>query len=116
MAKQWSLTGSILGDCNCDWGCPCNFNVAPTHGHCDGVYTWAVREGHYGETSLDGAIFAWGAHSPGPLHEGNLTGVWIVDESLSHDQQQAIETLNNGGGVGLPFDIFAAITSTKMET
>src|SRR5438132_11154067 len=42
MAEQWSLKGSILGDCNCDWGCPCNFNVAPTHGHCDGVYTWVV--------------------------------------------------------------------------
>ena len=42
---RWSMKGVILGECNCDWGCPCNFDVAPTYGHCDGVYVWAVEEG-----------------------------------------------------------------------
>src|SRR5439155_20242875 len=106
MAEQWSLKGSIFGSCNCDWGCPCNFDVAPTYGHCDGVYVFSVREGRYGSISLDGARFAWAAHSPKAMHEGNVTAVWIFDDSLEEEQRAALETLARGDGVGLPFDIF----------
>jgi hypothetical protein len=27
----------FLDACNCDWGCPCQFNAKPTHGNCEGV-------------------------------------------------------------------------------
>jgi hypothetical protein len=29
-------------------GCPCNFGSDPTHGFCEGVLTWLIREGNYG--------------------------------------------------------------------
>src|SRR2546421_1403629 len=116
MAETWSMTGSISGSCNCDWGCPCNFDVAPTYGHCDGVYLWAVRDGTYGNVQLANLHFAWAAHSPGPLHEGNATGVLIVDESAAPDQRDALERLWRGGEAGLPFDIFNSITATWLDT
>lgn len=116
MPDQWSLKGAIFGACSCDWGCPCNFDVAPSYGHCNGVYMFAIKEGHYGDTSLDGAKFAWAAHSPGPLHEGNVTALWIVDEALNDEQRSAIETLGKGDGVGLPFDILASVTGTSLDT
>ncbi|MDQ3970872.1 MAG: DUF1326 domain-containing protein, partial [Thermoproteota archaeon] len=25
----------FLDACNCDWGCPCQFNANPTHGNCE---------------------------------------------------------------------------------
>ena len=30
VAARWTLTGTVLIACNCDWGCPCNFNALPT--------------------------------------------------------------------------------------
>jgi hypothetical protein len=114
--EKWSMTGSIYGSCNCDWGCPCNFDVAPSYGHCDGVYMFAVREGRFGDVSLDGLNFAWGAHSPAALHEGDVTSVLIVDESAGEAQREALHTLWRSGGAGLPFDILNSVTATWLET
>jgi hypothetical protein len=110
------MSGATFGPCNCDWGCPCNFDAPPSYGYCDGVYVWSVRHGCYGDTSLDGLVFAWAAHSPGPLHEGNLTAVLLVDEPASEEQRAALETLWRSGRSGLPFDIFASVTSTWLDT
>ncbi len=116
MVEKWSMSGATFGPCNCDWGCPCNFNVAPSYGHCDGVYVWDIRKGRYGETPLDGLRFAWAAHSPGPLHEGNVTAVLLVDEDATLEQRTALEALWRSGEAGLPFDILASVTSTLLDT
>jgi hypothetical protein len=110
------MRGATFGPCNCDWGCPCNFDAPPTYGHCDGVYVWAVREGRCGDISLDGLSFAWAGHSPGPLHEGDVTGVLLVDERASDEQRAALEKLWRSGTAGSPFDIFGSVTSTWLET
>ena len=116
MVESWWMSGATFGPCNCDWGCPCNFNAPPSRGHCDGVYVWSVREGRYGATSLAGVAFAWAAHSPGPLHEGNVTAVLLVDERATADQRAALETLWRSGEAGLPFDILSSVTSIWLET
>jgi hypothetical protein len=116
MVEKWWMSGATFGPCNCDWGCPCNFDAPPSYGYCDGVYVWSVRQGRYGDTPLDRLAFAWAAHSPGALHEGNLTAVLLVDERASEDQRAALETLWRSGRSGLPFDIFASVTSTWLDT
>ena len=27
---EWRLTGEEMSNCNCAWGCPCQFNAPPT--------------------------------------------------------------------------------------
>ena len=109
---SWFMRGSLIGECNCAWGCPCNFDAPPTYGHCDGFYTRVVKEGRFGDVPLDGVAFVSGGHSPGPVHEGNLTDVLIIDEGTTEGQRSAIERLWRGNGVGPPFDIFASVPST----
>ena len=31
---DWEIRGPEITSCNCDWGCPCQFNSLPTHGFC----------------------------------------------------------------------------------
>jgi hypothetical protein len=38
--------------CNCAIGCPCNFGSDPTYGFCEGVLTWLIRQGHYGDINF----------------------------------------------------------------
>lgn len=114
MAEKWFLKGATFGGCNCDWGCPCNFDARPTHGGCDGVYVWAIRQGKYGNTTLDGLHMAWAGSSPGPIHEGNVTNVYIIDEQATSDQRVALETLAEGDGVGMPFDVFKAVSGRRL--
>jgi hypothetical protein len=111
---DWCMKGEILGTCNCDWGCPCNFDAPPTHGHCDGVYAFVVHEGRYGDVVLGGVAFAWGGHSPGPIHHGEGMDLLVLDEASSVEQRDAIETLWHGGGVGSPFDEFASVRATAL--
>jgi len=116
VVKKWSLAGSILGGCNCDWGCPCSFDAPPTNGACQGAYAWIVKKGHYGDVKLDGVAFVGAGFHPGAIHLGHGTWVTLVDERASPAQREAIATLRNGDGVGLPFDIFAKVTETRLPT
>lgn len=111
---NWSMKGSLIGACSCDWGCPCNFDARPTQGFCQGGYTVVVKEGRFGDVVLDGVTFAWIGDSPGPLHEGNVTAALIVDSATTPEQRAALERLDEGGGVGSPFDIFAAVTAKRI--
>lgn len=115
MVKSWTMKGSLLGACNCNWGCPCNFDAPPTYGHCEGMYIWVVCEGRYGDISLDGVVFGWGGRSPGPLHEGHGTAVVAIDETATPEQREAILTITRSGEAGLPFDIFSSITETWLD-
>ena len=52
MTAVWNLSGRVLVACNCDWGCPCNFNALPTTGKCEGGWTWHIDEGAYENVCL----------------------------------------------------------------
>jgi len=112
MAEQtYRLKGHLLSACSCDWGCPCNFEARPTQGFCEGSYVWHVEEGHYHGTTLDGSTFAMFIHFPSAPHEGNGTGVVLVDAHVSADQRAAIETLVQQIP---PFSIFHSLLSTFL--
>jgi hypothetical protein len=104
--QHWNLTGTVLISCNCDWGCPCNFNAPPTQGHCEGGWTWHVERGRFGEVTLDGLNFTVMVQWPGAIHEGGGSAVILVDERADAKQREAIETLVRGE-VGGPWGILA---------
>ena len=115
MATKWSMRGTLLGACNCDWGCPCSFDAPPTHGFCQGAYVWHIEKGSFGKIALDGLTWSWAAHSPGPLHKGNVTGMVLVDERATAEQRAALSTIGEGKAGG-PWTIFAAVTARRNET
>jgi hypothetical protein len=101
---DWSLKGKVVVACNCDYGCPCNFNALPTTGKCEGGWTWHVDEGRFGDTELDGLNFSVYVNWPGAIHEGNGEGLILVDERADDAQRAAIEKLISGD-VGGPWGV-----------
>jgi hypothetical protein len=93
---DWRFEGVELVTCNCDFSCPCQFNALPTHGDCRAAAAYRIDKGHFGETALDGVVFATLWAWPGAIHEGQGEGWLIVDESADGDQRKAIEALFNG--------------------
>ena len=53
MGIQWDLHGRLFANCNCAYGCPCQFNALPTQGHCQAVVGIEIDKGHHGDTGLD---------------------------------------------------------------
>lgn len=111
---NWRLKGEMVGACNCDWGCPCNFDASPTKGWCQGGYVWHVQEGSFGDLDLSGLNFAMYGKFPGPIHEGNGITQAIIDERASPAQRQALITICRGE-VGGPFHIFASVTAEMHD-
>ena len=107
----YHLKGAVLGGCSCDWGCPCNFEVPPTRGFCEGEYIWCVEQGHYGGARLDGLCFGMFFYSPAAIHLGNLTTVAIVGEQANVQQREAIETMITDAS---PMSIFYSLTSNFL--
>ena len=105
----WRIAGEEAVTCNCAWGCPCQFNANPTTGHCQAVAVHEILEGHYGTVDLAGLRIGQIVSWPGPLHEGNGTRLWIIDERASQAQRDALTAMGSGKEGGAYFEIFAAI-------
>lgn len=92
----WEFKGRELVNCNCEYGCNCQFNALPDKGHCHAVAGIQIDEGHYGDTRLDGlkvgAIFKW----PGAIHEGNGEALAFVDERANEAQRDALLKIMTG--------------------
>jgi len=54
MGVEWRVKATELANCNCAYGCPCQFNALPTHGDCRAAVAWQMEEGQFGAVRLDG--------------------------------------------------------------
>jgi len=112
---DWRLEADELVTCNCDFSCPCQFNALPTYGDCRAAAAFRIRDGHFGDTRLDGVTFvglwAW----PGPIHEGQGEAQLIVDDKASDAQHEAVEALFNGEHTepgATVFNVFSTVIDT----
>jgi len=114
---DWVIRGPEISTCNCNWGCPCQFNSLPTHGNCRAGVAMRIDEGHFGDVSLDdvhwAAMFAW----PKAIHEGNGEALLILDERAGDAQREALLAILSGE-TSVPgatmFSVFAS-TLTKVH-
>ena len=51
---NWNMKADHVETCNCDYGCPCNFNGFPTDGFCRALVLYHIRDGTFGKIKLDG--------------------------------------------------------------
>lgn len=103
--SDWQLKGTIVIACNCDFGCPCNFNAPPTRGKCEGGWVWAIQDGQVRGVRVDGLAIAVYADWPGAIHEGGGRAVSYVDDRADADQRDALTRLVRGE-LGGPWSIF----------
>jgi hypothetical protein len=115
--SDWRLEGEWLKNCNCAFGCPCDFNAPPTHGSCKGMVGMRITKGNFEGTRLDGLLFAATVDFPGPLHEGNGAMQPIIDERATPEQREALFNIMSGkhSAEGTLFHIFSLIVTTIHE-
>jgi hypothetical protein len=113
---KWKVHAYFLDACNCDWGCPCQFNAKPTHGNCEGVAGYHIVTGNYGTNiKLDGLNMALIASWPGPIHEGRGTSSFYIDNRANENQFEALSNIITGRAGGGPFEIYASTIERLQE-
>lgn len=94
----WSIRGTHFVNCNCDYGCPCQWNALPTHGDCRALIAWQIEEGRHGAVQLDGLrainTYSW----PRAVHQGNGEMQSIIDERATPEQRHALAAVLQGEG------------------
>jgi hypothetical protein len=101
---QWRVAGDWFDVCKCAVPCPCTFAQAPTYGDCDGILAWHIREGHYGDVTLDGLNVLGLGSFEGNIWAGATSvtlGIYI-DERADEPQREALTTIFGGQAGGWP--------------
>lgn len=111
----WEIEARELVNCNCSYGCPCQFNALPTKGFCEAIGGFVIDKGHYGSTRLDGVKAAIAFNWPGPIHEGKGRGQVVIDARTSEAQREGILKILSGQDTD-PFATVFAVFATTMET
>ncbi|MEW6605230.1 MAG: DUF1326 domain-containing protein [Thermoproteota archaeon] len=105
---KWNLKMDYIETCNCDYGCPCNFNGFPTYGFCRALVLYHIRSGNYGSVKLDSINVISAGSWPKAIHEGNGTMQLFISKNTTADQRKAVVDIFCGKAKGEgPFTLFA---------
>ena len=119
MADSWMIRGVEYGNCNCNWGCPCQFGAPTTHGHCEALVAGHIEEGAFNETRLDGLDWALLLYWPGEIAQGNGTEQAVIDQRADADQREALRKILHGESTSpgaTHFFVYNSTMSTVLDT
>ena len=109
---EWQIEGEWFKNCNCDPGCPCDFNQRPTHGFCEGVAAMRITKGHFGDVDMAGVKWGGVVRWPGALHEGNGEMMPFIDVDTTEEQRNAIFEIASGTHGDTFMEVFSFICPT----
>lgn len=103
MIPQWKASGDWFDVCKCSVPCPCIFAQAPTYGDCEGVLAYHIKNGHYGETPLDGLNVLMVGGFKGNIWAGEAKEAkmaFFFDERANEKQREALQMIFMGKAGG----------------
>lgn len=111
----WEIQADELVNCNCAYGCPCQFNALPTYGNCEAIAGLDIKIGHFGDVKLDGLRMATAYWWPGPVHEGEGKAFFIIDDRADEDQRAALLSILSGDNTEPGKTIWNVFAATFAE-
>jgi hypothetical protein len=117
VSVEWEIKATEFANCNCSYGCPCQFNALPTHGDCRYVAAFQIEQGHFGGVKLDGLRAVTMGMWPGPIHEGKGTMRVVIDERADARQRDALAKILTGQEteeMATMWWVFGAMSPTKL--
>jgi hypothetical protein len=108
---DWEIHGMEFVNCNCAYGCPCQFNALPTHGDCKAILFQRIDRGFFGKTKLDGSRMGFVAAWPGAIHQGRGRLQPIIDAAASPAQREALLSIMTGKETEPMMTFFAVFTA-----
>jgi hypothetical protein len=106
--SKWNIKADYVETCNCDFGCPCNFDGFPTYGFCRALVFFHIKKGNFGSVQLDGLDVVYAVSWPKAIHEGSGTLQLFITKHSDQSQRNAIVNIFTGKARGDgPFALFS---------
>ena len=115
MSDKWVIHGAEFANCNCDYGCPCQFNAPSTYGNCQAVVSVLIDEGSFNDIRLDGLSFVILLYWPGEIAEGNGQQQVIINNQADQDQRGALSKIALGESTAPGSTHFFVYNSTMSK-
>lgn len=118
MADQWMLRGVEFSNCNCTYGCGCQFNAPSTKGFCEAMASGHIEEGYFNDTRLDGLNFVILLQWPGEIAQGNGSQQILIDSRADASQREALGKILHGESTApgsTHFFVFNSTMSNVLE-
>jgi len=115
MLDRWMIRGVEYDNCNCDYGCPCQFNAPSTYGCCEAFVSGHIDEGYFNDTRLDGLNWILLLQWPGEIADGNGRQQAIIDERADDAQREALRKILHGESTAPGSTHFFVYNSTMSE-
>jgi hypothetical protein len=115
VSDVWMLRGPSFANCNCAYGCPCQFGSPTTHGNCRAIGVHQIVEGHFRDVRLDGLNMVMLVEWPGEIAEGNGRCQFIIDERANAAQREALGKIGRGEDTTPGVTHFYVFNSTMSE-
>ena len=112
---KWTIKGREFVNCNCSYGCPCQFMGLPTYGFCETVGAFQIDEGFHGQTRLDNLRFVGMFHWPGPIHEGKGEAALVIDQKATPQQRESLLRIVTGQDTEPGATIFQVFSTTLTK-
>ncbi len=116
MQDKWMIRAKEFSNCNCAYGCPCQFNSRSTNGFCEAIASIWIEEGYFNDTKLNGLRFVGVFKWPGEIADGNGRSQFIIDERADKQQREAIKKIAHGESTAPGATHFYVFNSTVSET
>lgn len=98
---EWRIAGDWFDLCNCAVGCPCVFGADPSLGYCEGLLTWIIREGQFGDVKFGGDLaVVLVDHFEGSVLAKNREFGFLIDERANNSQRGALKAIFTGEAGG----------------
>ena len=114
----WEIEGYEYANCNCDYGCPCQFNSLPTDNTCRAFAATKIDKGYFKNISLDGLIVGFSVDFPNPIHEGNGTHQIYIDVNATEEQRGALLRIMRGedtDAMATHYAVYHEMSSNRLE-
>ena len=96
--RAWTVKGTYIETCSCDFFCPCNFSLAngADYDYCRVALVFNVTEGDVDGTDVGGLAVAAIADTPKVMTDGNWRLGLFIDEAASEEQAQKLAGVFSG--------------------
>lgn len=115
MPDRWTLRGPSFVNCNCAYGCPCQFGSPSTHGNCRALAVTRIDAGNFDDVRLDGLRFLMLVEWPGEIAEGNGRSQFVIDERADAAQRDVLGKILRGESTTPGATHFYVFNSTMSE-
>ncbi len=109
------IRGVEYSNCNCSYGCPCQFAAPTTNGFCEAVASGHIEEGNFNDVQLDGLDWALLLQWPGEIAAGNGKQQALIDERADSRQREALRKILHGESTAPGATHFFVFNSTMSE-